>query len=778
MSSWLINDATPESLGLLLVGGEFRSGAASHAKLESSLANFDAGTVFSYEQPVVIKRDGSVLFSGTVRELPRSGSATSEVQNFVVEDAWALLEKTTYQEKWVLYGTGYVYLPQVVLGLKADGTRIDVGQQIAEVIHFAADSGVAIQCGTMPTGLDLWPSEAVSQSCAEVIRTSLRYHPDWMAWIDHTTTPPTFNVTPRATATAVNLPVTLCSGVKIAERAELIPDCVRIIYACATTIDDTVYRDYYLDKYPTGGSEGTAGALVSAPGVLTTVIELAGGQASIAKQQIETVTIPSFDSGDWTADQAAWKAFFQTLRPDLKYVAAAGGLEAQGIRDTSWILTRYVMRLLIDDNTKPVEINPNATRLDLASLTDAPRVLVNGTIHEWMRKRSGPVCFKIDAAATVTADDREMKILRNLTEHLFTATGTNAETKIYKGQPQWKTVSESVPTGVAELYYNTIANGCRWEGSATLIDTSLNAMGWMGYCLNLTASADSDWATMKAPIHAISWDAQTEKCEISFGPNPHYSPQDFVEYLRLLRKRLPCWMDAAERTSPEMGCERAASAKNDHVGPAMLPQKETQPPPPAELPPFEVTIVKEGHPGALTYKAWVNHGRVLERRRATLATNMVFWEPDNIVVAGSGGDPEYFTRFTATVGSALYVKVTEGLAPNDVSAVTLLTNSITSLQSYEDGSGAYFYYKLAEFITLADGSTGIKPFMAGSHIYHWPEGKGLDLKIQTGSLNASGVFVSSGVGYDVTHYWRKGLYLGTTAPGTTADETQTIHSVA
>jgi len=727
---------------------------------------------------VTIKRDGAVLFSGTVRELPRSGYVESEVQNFVVEDAWALLEKTTYQEKWTLYGSGFVYLPQVVLGMKADGTRITVGQQIEEVITFAAASGVDIQCGTMPLGLDLWPSEAVSQSCAEVIRTSLRYHPDWMAWIDHATTPPTFNVTPRTTATAMNLPVGLCSSIKISERADIIPDCVRIIYSCATTIDDTVYRDYYLDKYPTGGIEGTAGDLVTSPGTLTTVIELAGGQASIAKQQIETVAVPSFDSGDWSTDQTNWKAFFKTLRPDLKYVAAAGGLDAQGIRDTSWILTRYVMRLLIDDNTKPVEINPHATRMDLETLTDAPRILVNGTIHEWMRKKSGPVCFKIDAAATVTADEREMKILRNLTEHLFTATGTNAETKLYKGQPQWKTVSEDVPSGVAELYYTTIANGCRWEGAATLTDTSLNAMGWMGGCLNFTGSADVAWETIKAPIHAISWDAKSEKCELSFGPNPHYSPQDFVEYLRLLRKRVPLWMDAAERTSPEMGCERASSSKNDHIGPAMLPKKETQPPPPAELPPFEVCIVKEGHPGSLTYKATVNHGRVLERRRATGATNMLYWEPDNIVVPAAGDAPEYFTRFTATVGWAIYVMVAEGLTPNDVSAVTLVTNASTSLQSSVDGSGTYFYYKLAEFVTLADGSTGIKPFMAGSHIYHWPEGKGLDLKIETGSLNASGVFVSSGSGYDVIHYWRKGLYVGTTAPGTTADNTQTIHSVA
>ncbi len=171
MSTWAINGSTPQSLGLRLVGGEFRSGSASTVRLESVLADFDAGTVFAYEQSVSITRDSVLLFQGTVRELPRSGSDASETQSFVIEDAWALLERTTYQELWTVNG-GSVLLPQVVLGMDHLGNRINVGAQIELVIAFAADTaGIDIQCGTMPAGLDLWPSEAVSQSCAEVIRT-------------------------------------------------------------------------------------------------------------------------------------------------------------------------------------------------------------------------------------------------------------------------------------------------------------------------------------------------------------------------------------------------------------------------------------------------------------------------------------------------------------------------------------------------------------------------------------------------------------------------------
>ncbi|MEI7912283.1 MAG: hypothetical protein WCK77_21840 [Verrucomicrobiota bacterium] len=773
MSTWLINDTLPSSLGLRVVGGEFRSGAASTVRLESSALAFDAdATVFAYEQAVAVKRDGALLFQGTVREVPRSGSAAEETQAFVISDAWALLEKVTYQEIWIVNG-GSVYLPQVVLGMDHLGNRIDVGAQIGMVIAYAAGvAGVSIQCGTMPTGLDLWPSEAVGQSCAEVIRTSLRYHPDWLCWIDHSTSPPTFNVTPRAEAAENALGIGECSAIKIAEKSDLLPQCVRIVYTCATTVDDTVYRDYAVDKYPTSGSD-------SGPGTLTTVIELAGGQASVAKQQVETVDLP-VAGGDASANQAAFKAFIKQMRPDLNYVAAAVGppaIPVQGIQDSSFIITEYTPRLMVDGNTRPAAVNPNATRMELRSLDDAPRILVGGTLHEWMRKRSGKVCVRVTASPTPTATAAEIELLRNLNEHLITYTGTNAETKIYKGQPQWRTIAESVPAGIAELYYTTINQGCRWEGSVTLTDT-VGAMWWLGSTLDLADSGESStWANMRAPIHSISWDAQTEKCTLSFGPNPHYSPQDFVEYLRLLRKRAVTWWTAAERTSAELGCQADPSAKGDHVGPVILPRHEPVPPLPSPLPALWVSIVKEGNPGSVTYKAIVGPGKVLERHRAAAAGNMIYWEPSNRVVAAVGGAPATPTRFTATVGQAIYIKMTESIPGTAVSACTIITGADT-LESVETaGTSVVFNYKLATFIALPDGSTGVAPCLAGSDIYHWPEGKGLDLVVQTWGENASHVLSYMGSGYDVTHYWRKGMYVGNVDPGTAADNSQIIAKI-
>ena len=82
MSTWLVNDASPESLGLEVVGGAFRSGRASSVQLART-TNFDASeSPFTQGAAVVIKKDGAVFFRGKVRACDKSGSGSSEGQDF------------------------------------------------------------------------------------------------------------------------------------------------------------------------------------------------------------------------------------------------------------------------------------------------------------------------------------------------------------------------------------------------------------------------------------------------------------------------------------------------------------------------------------------------------------------------------------------------------------------------------------------------------------------------------------------------------------------------
>lgn len=62
---------------------------------------------------------------------------------------------------------------------------------------------------------------------------------------------------------------------------------------------------------------------------------------------------------------------------------------------------------------------------------------------------------------------------------------------------------------------------------------------------------------------------------VSFGPNPDYSVQDFLEFLRLLNKREHTEYTVAERTGNEFGDEDGISAKGDSVGPYDTPETIT-----------------------------------------------------------------------------------------------------------------------------------------------------------------------------------------------------------
>lgn len=557
MATWLINGSSPESLGLAVVSWDFHSGRASSVRL-ARVSAFDATEILAYGAAVTITRDGSAFFKGKCRVVSKSGSGEGEGQDYLVEDAWADLERTTYQEAW---GTtsGSVDTPLVILGVNESGTRIALGDQIEAAVSYAIASGVSLTLGSVPTGMMLWPTEANGVSCAEVIRECLRYHPDWLPWIDHSTTPPTFNVTPRADATARSLAVTDCDTLDVVKTDERLPDCVRIVYQTADQVGDDIKRKISVDKYPALGAD-------SGPGVLSTVVDLQGVKATIQKQQVQTRTIPTAAASD--ADKKAWMK--------LNFPALAT------LADADFDVAAWTVTLIAETETAPDPINPNATPLrgPTVSLTasDIPRQLVKGSVHEWMRCKVGRVRIDWYHAETGTATEAEVKLLNKVPMGI-TVTATNATTKIYKGISSWEAAA-SAPSGVAQAYYETITNGCQYQGSVTLTETEINPSLYHGAKLNLTSGV-TGWATMAAPIHRLAWDLQSGRTVIDFGPTPDYSVQDFLEYLRLLNQRPANWMSSAERTSDELGDAAGASSAGDAVGPfdtsKEMPEFETQP---------------------------------------------------------------------------------------------------------------------------------------------------------------------------------------------------------
>jgi hypothetical protein len=541
-STWLIrlasSDYTPTQLGVSVIGGNFQAAGPSSVRLRAGV-NFDATELVSYGGSVTIKKDGDAFFVGKCRAVPKSADDKTEGQDYLVEDAWADLERITYQESWAVNG-GSVLMPRVFLGVDDAGTRITLGEQIEAALDFAIAGGVSLIKGSIPTGMLLWPQEVDGMSCAEVIRECLKFHPDWIPWIDHSTTPnPTFNVTPRASASALSVACTACSSFQVTEIQDQLPDVVRICFVTADEIDGEIYRSVSVQKYPTGGADSGAG-------VLCTTVDLQGVRAQIQKQQVQTRTIPS----------SADKAFLKLNFPALTKVA-----------DADFTVSAWATEVIAETETPPDPINPNATRLGgpaaTITLSDLPRQLVKGSIHEWMRKKVGRVRITYTIAATGTADAADEEIIARIPQDI-TITGTNATTKVYKSLASWE-AAENAPAGIAESYYTSIHNGTRYQGGISILAENLSG-AWHGRKLNLTGGV-SGWSSMAAPVHSVSWDAESEIVNIDFGPIPELSFGDYLEYLRYLNRREVNWITSAERASDQFGDDAGASATGENIGP-------------------------------------------------------------------------------------------------------------------------------------------------------------------------------------------------------------------
>jgi hypothetical protein len=543
---WKINGDALADLGLELTGGSFRTHGVSTVSLKRA-SDFDAAelTDLEYGDVAVLTYDAGVgdvtFFSGKVSSVPKYGSGGREGQTLEIEDAWAELERTIYQEAWAIPGDpATVMLPRAIFGVDDAGTRITAGAMIAQVVTAA---GLDLAVDVDVTGELPVPSEIVNQTCAEIILQCLRLHPDWIPYIDHSTSPdPTFRVIALSAASETSISVAGAGGVSafnIVHRQDLLPECVRIVYESSDEVDGEVYRKTYVDEYP------TSGVATSGPKVMQAFIPLQGSHTQIQKSRIQTRTIPTDDTH---ADAKSW------LKLHFPQIA--------GIDDTHFDVTQFDLQLIDDDSEAfPDPVNPEAVRIAVTTVADLPRELVRGSIEDWMRVKVGRISVLAEIMTNGSTTAAEKALMGWLGPIEITA--TNATTKLYKGRSGW-TPGDEVPTGIAQETYEAIHAAMPYQGSVTVAGEDLPTTVFPGKKLNLTGGVTA-WATMAAPIHSTQWDVEGGTFTVSFGPPAYLAPQDFIELQRMLRSRPATWMSADERAADTHGSAGSASAAGDTV---------------------------------------------------------------------------------------------------------------------------------------------------------------------------------------------------------------------
>jgi hypothetical protein len=550
---WKINGATLDSLGLRMVGGNLRTHGASTMSFERDAA-FDAAEAsgLAYDDNVILtwQTEGDLVnpptqfFQGKVVTVPKYGTINDEGQVIVVEDVWGQLERTVYQESWN-YGSTSVMIPKAVFGLDYTGDPVTVDTVIANVIAYAESVGINISAGTLPGGEIPVPFALDNVMCSEVIMAALRLHPDWMPWIDHTTTPPTLNVTPIATATELTYAVNGSAEIpdfSVIKRDDLLPASVRIFYDFAASEDvggvPEIQRKGVVDKYPTGGPD-------SGPRVLSAIIPLQGMQMQIQKSRVQTRVIPTGPAAEGVKEyiQKKW-------------------LHLKDVDPDHFTVDGFELFLAADTEAHPDPISARAPRLVPTTVSEIPRELVRGSIEDWMRKKVGRVNIQCGISAAAEATEAELGQIAKETPPI-SVIATNATTNLYKGITQW-TAAEDVPVGIAQAVYQAIHSASQYQGSITVAADDIPTTRVIGKKLNLSGGVTA-WLTMGAPIHAMDWDVDKGTAKISFGPNPSLAPTDFLELQRIIRGREPTWMSSEERTSNQHGASASASAGGDTV---------------------------------------------------------------------------------------------------------------------------------------------------------------------------------------------------------------------
>lgn len=460
--------------------------------------DFDSAGLFPYKSTCIIQKDGVTWFVGIVRTIPRSGEPAAERITYKLLGPWFWLNKI-YEQLWRVYYNGSMqsYLKsRVIIGRAADGSRLTTGETIEVAVQCAIDAGAPIQIGDIDPDKTVPWEEMTDVSCAQIVTKMLRWTPEAVCWFDYATDPPTLHCRtadnqPEASYAIGDDP--LAAVPQITPRYDLVVPGVKLIFESRSYVTGLPGGDQNWETI----TVQEAGTVDDVETVIST-IELAGHHAQYTSMKITTLDIPAdLNDKDW------WKA----LLPELNANAAGD--------------------LIITDGA-------------LAPVPTLPRILINGSIQDWMTETDGsPIETESVTASANIARTKRGKIgnvagvgVRDVPKKPLTL--TNAETRWYR-KFEGQDLAEPVPTALADALYAAWSR-LWFDGQAAFIEDECATGLHPGHKLNLTGGL-AEWETMDAPVQQVIEQVDSGATTIVFGFPGHLGRDNIRDLLRRLRNR-------------------------------------------------------------------------------------------------------------------------------------------------------------------------------------------------------------------------------------------------
>ncbi|HRE15294.1 MAG TPA: hypothetical protein PLD37_13950, partial [Usitatibacteraceae bacterium] len=522
-----------------------------------------------------------------------------------LSDAWADLAETTYMQEWdslTATGAAKVAYPRASLGWRGPSNNPETTQQaLGKVLAAANRYGVPMTLNARLPYLVCPTIEAGNQSCADLIRAILRYHPGATATVVSTEGGDVLMVCDRSLANPLALPAigSPVAGVRLRPRPDLAKSSVHVYYSASATHWSEGPKEgdeepglvarkrlaVFSDVYPPGRQPDRRSMVVELPAG-----EFGGGGGGGGDSPppvphgVPVKTRPLPKTGDYNVAAEKWWLDMSGL--------AALGLTHDDIRlprsSTDEVQAHTVKFAWMEDDPDdplqdvPSAINPKSKPLWRPPSEDKlPRMLVGGQLAEWMRVKAAEVVCSctvgISKAAVDALPKREKAVFLGMGPKLgevldhpayllrrdVRVIATTAKTKTYynwaataAGNP-----SESLKASIDEAKARAvIPNLARqlyeerstvpWEGSVSLEEEECGARRYLqDRVINLTGGRP-EWASMRAVVQGETLDIATGTTTLKLGPPQHLSPQDHAELYMTARRASAARAEAAQTLPP------------------------------------------------------------------------------------------------------------------------------------------------------------------------------------------------------------------------------------
>ncbi len=540
MPIWTINGVPLATLGVTAIL-RYGQQAADTLTLTQTGPDYDGPVLFTVRQAVVLRLVpdlGSpvIWFQGKVRLIARAAETQSEALVYTCMGGWDLLSRRNYLQNFAQANDvndplstlttttrGRVILCQDDAGLKISATEF-----IKAVLDYAIASGVELQKGTINIPYTLPWDEVTDLKDADAIQRVLQFIPDAQAWVDHRTTPPSFNCVQQPALEPAMLtlqpkgspdnPVYLrATSVRVEPRDDIRVSTVVLIYLWTNTTNGAGWQGTARDAWPVDATGLEEDALVR-------TIQLAGSVTNFAEQRCKIRPIDPalvFTTAITTTD-SAW-----------------GAVSTFWLRKLKHLTSNYVTLIGFRKGTRVVD-NPDDPTEALDSACE--RELIEGAITDWMIDNKNikhqVQKLTVEVVYDIIPDPAHPAVKERRAELLTTRIrATSAQSQLYSLLDADSSVlAEPMPTGLAKMLWDAL-NAPRYDGRVVFKHEQPAVIATTRNAINISGTA-ANWTAIGSPAQGVEIDLSNNTTAIDMGTPKQITADDLVAIYRQNRGRI------------------------------------------------------------------------------------------------------------------------------------------------------------------------------------------------------------------------------------------------